>query len=397
VALAAGALLLTGGALIAWLWRGPPTVTAHAQSAPSGEDILRLQCDPDRCREGTTVEVSGAHATFSGGVSELTLPEPLRIGPNALTLHMVRPGHTREETLKLIVPVAFRIRADPSTMSSSPPTLTMRVEAAPGSEVTMDGKPLALDATGHGSYAVDESAATEGAADESRAVSAEVPYVVTSPSADRSQPALVEKGTVTARVVVAPLHVDAPSQHAVVDGDHVLIAGRAAKGATATVDGAPVAVGAEGIFSANVSLPVLGERAIEVRTETPALRPRTVHLRVKRVASLADEARAFEQREKVIGYDAAARDLSASVDRAIVVEGEIIDSRRFGYGSVLLVDDRRGCAKGPCLARVLLTQDTSTTRGMMVRAYGRIARPFAAPSGQTVPEVEADFIVTSRR
>ena len=395
VALAAGALLLAGGGAIAWFWRAPPSITAQAKSSPAGEDILHLHCDPSRCGDGTQVDVNGAKGTFTAGESELTLPAPLHIGSNALLLRLTRGGWSRDQTLKLIVPVAFRIRADPSTMSASPPSIAIRVEAAPGSLVMMDGKPLALDEAGRGTYAVDESAATEGPADESKPVALDVAYAVTPPGG--AQAAAVEKGVVTARVVIAPLHVDAPGSHAVVESDHVLVAGRAAKGATATVDGSPVAVGPEGIFTTNVSIPALGERTVEVRTETSVLRPRTVHLAIKRVASLKDEAKAFEQREKTVGYDDAAKDLAGNVGRAIVIEGEVIDSRRFGYGAVLLVDDRRGCAKGPCVARVLLDQDASLARGAFVRAYGRIARAFAAPSGQAVPEVEADFVIAGRR
>lgn len=394
VALAAGALLLAGGGAIAWFWHAPPTITAQAKSSPSGEDILVLHCDPSRCHDGTQVDVAGARGTFAGGESELTLPRPLHVGSNELALRLTRGGWSRDQTMKLIVPVAFRIRADPSTMSASPPSVTIRVEAAPGSQVTMDGKPVALDAAGTGVYAVDESAATEGTADESKTVSVDVAYAVTPPG---GAPATsVEKGSVTARVVVAPLHVDAPGPHAVVEADHVLVAGRVAKGATASVDGAPVNVGPEGIFTTNVSLPTLGDRSVTVRTETSVLRPRTVHLSIKRVASLKDEAKAFEQREATVGYDDAVKDLAGNAGRPIIVEGEVIDSRRFGYGAVLIVDDRRGCAKGPCVARVVVDEDSNFTRGAFVRAYGHVA-PFAAPSGQAVPEVDADFVVAGRR
>ncbi len=407
VALVAGAILLVGGLAIAWLWRGAVAITAQPHASPSGEDILHLHCDPRSCRDGTTAEIDGAKSTFAAGECDLTLSEPLHVGDNALAVHIDRPGMGRDEVLKLSVPVAFRVRADPSTMSAAPPRILIRVEARPASSVTIDGKPLPLDANGIGTYAIDESAATDGPADESRVVSVDVPYVVV-PAAGPGPTGPVQ-GTVSARVVVAPLRVDAPSAHAVVDRDHVLVAGRAAKGATVTVGGAPVAVGPEGAFETSVALPLAGDAAkanpagggiqlgVEVRAETPALRPRTVHLVLRRVTSLADEARAFERREKTIGYDAATRDLAGAVGRAIVVEGEVIDSRSFGYRSVLLVDDRRGCAKGPCLARVVLDQDLPFPRGTVVRACGHVARPFTAPNGQTVPEVEADFVVPAKR
>ncbi len=395
VALVAGVLLLAGGAGIAWFWRRPPVLTAQPHSSPAGQDILHLHCDPSSCRDGTTVEVIGARATFAGGECDLALAEPLHIGDNPLPIRVDRPGIGRDEVLKLVVPVAFRVRADAAPMSALPPSIAIRVEAIVGSQATVDGKPLALDGAGRGVYSVDESAATEGPADESRVISLDVPYAVVSPAG--SKPSTTENGTVSARVAIAPLHVDTPGPGAIVEGDHVLVAGRAAKGASATVDGAPVEVGPEGIFEARVSLPAIGERTLEVRTETASLRARTVHLAVKRVASLADEAKAFERNEKTIGYDAATSDLASSVGRPMIVDGEIIDSRHFGYGAVLLVDDRRGCAKGPCLARVLLDQDLVLARGTTVRACGHIARPFTTPNGQSVPEIDANFVVPARR
>ena len=85
-----------------------------------------------------------------------------------------------------------------------PPSITVRAEALPGSTVVIDGKPVALDAKGTGSYSVDETAVTDGPSDESKAIAADIPYVVT-PKGGTPQ-----NGTVSARVAVSPLRVDAP-------------------------------------------------------------------------------------------------------------------------------------------------------------------------------------------
>ena len=89
--------------------------------------------------------------------------------------------------------------------------------------------------------------------------------------------------------------------------------------------------------------------------------------------------------------------LTASTGKSIVVDGEVIEPRAAGHRTLLLVDDRRGCAKGPCLTRVVVGQELSIGRGERLRAYGRVARAFATPSGQTVPEVEADFVIRAKR
>jgi hypothetical protein len=389
VALTAGALLLVGGIAIAWLWRAAPAMTAQARVSPEGDDVLHLHCDPRSCKNGTTVQLDTAQAKFMEGETDLALGRPLRVGENPLLLRVDRPGWGRDEVVRLTVPVAFRIRADVSPMSAPSPSIVIRVETVAGSDVTLDGKPLALDREGIGSYAIDETAATEGPADESRVLAVDVPYVVT------PKGAAAEKGSVSARVVVAPLRVDAPGAHAVVDRDRVLVAGRAAKGATVTIDAEPVAVGPEGAFETTVALPALGERILQVRGGTGALIARTVRVGVKRVRNLAAEAKAFE-RQKPVGYDAAMGNLPAGGE-PIVVEGELVESRVSGHHTLLLVDDRRGCAKGPCKVRVVVQQDVTFARGAIVRACGRVAHPFATPTGQMVLEVDADFVLQTKR
>ena len=83
--------------------------------------------------------------------------------------------------------VAYRVRADVTTMSAPQPAITVRIEAQPGTVVSIDGKPVTLDAAGLGAYAIDESAATEGPADESRVVSLDSTYVVMPPGARRGR------------------------------------------------------------------------------------------------------------------------------------------------------------------------------------------------------------------
>ena len=81
-----------------------------------------------------------------------------------------RPGTGRDESVKLAVPVAFRIRADLSDINAKTPVVTVRVSAAAGSDVTVDKKALALDATGNGSYVIDVSADIEGPTEDVRLI-----------------------------------------------------------------------------------------------------------------------------------------------------------------------------------------------------------------------------------
>jgi hypothetical protein len=157
-----------------------------------------------------------------------------------------------------------------------------------------------------------------------------------------------------------------------------------------------VDVNADGGFESAVSLPALGERTVEVQGKTALLSARTIDLRIKRVASLAAEAKDFE-RQATVGYDAAMANIAAAVGRPMIVEGEVIEARTVGHWTVVLVDDRRGCARGPCLARVIVAGDAAPARGRTIRAFGSVARPYSPSPGQTVPEVEAAFLLSSKR
>jgi hypothetical protein len=389
VALSVGAVVLVGGITIAWCARTTSTITAQARSAPDGRDILHIHCDVRSCKDGTSVEIGGARALLVGGEADLTLDTPLHVGQNSLSVRIDRPGIGRDEMVTMPVPVAFRIGADVAPMSGPHPSIVIRVQAAPGSDVTIEGKHVTLDGDGTGAYAIDESAATDGPADESKVISVDVPYSIVSGGSTVPN---VGRGTISARVPIAPLRVDSPRGRTIVEADHLDVAGRAPKGATVTVDGAAVGAGPEGAFETSVPLAAFGERVLEVRAGTPALSVRTVRLSVKRVQSLKAEAIAFEEQRNV-GYDEAMAHLGANAGSPIIVQGEVIETR----GSVMLVDDRRGCSKGPCATRIVLSQEARIPRGSEVRAFGRLVRPFTTPAGQTVPEVEADFVLTNGR
>lgn len=392
VALVLGVLVLVSGITVVLVLRGSAPITAGARSSSEGKDVLLLHCDPRSCRDGTTASVDGVQATFASGEAEVTLPEPLHVGNNPLSLRIDRPGIGRDEVVSVIVPVAYRIRADVSTMDDAQSRIVVHVEALPDSAVTIDGKHVALEPSGVGELAIDESSATHGPADESRVVAVDVGYTIQPPGAGT----LPAKGTVSARVSVAPLRVDVPGEHAVFENDRFILAGRAAKGASVTIDGAAVQVNADGSFESTVPLPTSGERAIEVRGRTAVLAPRTIDIHVKRVGSLAAEAKDFEH-QRTLGYDAAMTDLAAAIGQPMVVEGDIIESRTAGHRTVVLVDDRRGCATGPCLARVIVAGDPAATHGKTIRAFGSVSRPYSSSPGQTVPELEAAFVLPSKK
>jgi hypothetical protein len=348
VAALVGGILVVGGGTILLLARAAPPIVAQGRVDAQGNDVLHLQCA--NCADGTTATLGGAKAEFKGYEAELPLAKPLEVGDNHLDVAIDRPGAGRDETVKLVVPVPFRIRADLADIGAKPPVITVRVAAAPGTQVSVDGKPLSLDGSGKGAYAIDVTSDTEGPTEETKVIDRKVPYSVTPPGGK------AESGEVNARIAVAPLRLDAPSPHAVVAGSQVMIAGQTVAGGSVTLDGKPATIQADGSFADTHDAPSSATTSIELRASAQGRAPRTVHLALKRVASLEAEAKAAEK-TPLLTYDQVALDIASKVGQRAVVAGEVLEARTAGHQTVALIIDTRGCAVGPCVARVISSVD----------------------------------------
>jgi hypothetical protein len=260
----------------------------------------------------------------------------------------------------------------------------VRVEALAGTDVKVDGKPVTLDAAGEGTYAVDISTETDGPADELRMIDRVIPYAITPRTGD------AQVGKLTVRVGIAPLHLDAPGMHAVVEGATFRLTGRTLRGGSATANGAPIHAEPDGTFAQPFDITAVGDLPVEVRSSAPQLAPRIAHFVVKRVDHLADEAKAREASPELT-FDAMGADLKAAIGKATIVEGDVVETRTTPAITVAVIDDTRGCGHAPCLVRVTYGGDTRFKHGDTLRAYGRVTRsvPYAS---STVPEVEADFV-----
>jgi hypothetical protein len=379
-----GALVAIGGPLVLIFMSRSPPLVAQPKLDAQGHEALHLVCES--CQDGTTAELYETRATFKNKEADLALASPLKVGNNPLTIVLDRPKLGRDESVQVIVPVAFRIRADLADLTAAHPAITVRVEALSGTTVKVDAKPVALDAAGDGVYSVDIGSETDGPADELRMIDRVIPYAITPPTGD------AQVGKLSVRVGIAPLLLDAPGLHAVVEGGSFRVAGQTVKGGTITVNGSPVKMEADGTFAQPFDIPALGELPVELRSSAPQLAPRTAHFVVKRVDHLADEAKAREA-QPAAGYDDIMADIKAAVGKSTIVEGDVFNVQTTSVQTVVTVDDSRGCAHAPCLVRVTYGGDARFKHGDTVRAYGRVTRPFL-PKGSTSPvaEVEADFV-----
>jgi hypothetical protein len=274
----------------------------------------------------------------------------------------------------------------------------VRVEALPGSDVRVDGKPVALDGTGRGAYALDVSTDLDGPSDDVKSFERKIPFAITPRN---GKP---ESGELLARVAVTPLHVDAPGVTLYTDKATAPFAGQTKSGATVQVEGASAPLDPQGRFAVRTEVGSASERTFRIVAVAPPLAPRTARVRVVKVTSLEEAAKAFEARSP-IPFAAFARDAAASAGKDGVVEGEVVRAVVTSSHSVLLVDEKKSCAAaahvpqgtqprgaGSCLVRVLHGDEVKVAPGDVVRAFGRVNGTVTA-GGQTVPELDAALLL----
>ena len=376
-----------GGVGAFFALRGGAPITAAPQLDETGRESLKITCPT--CPDGTVVALGASSATVSASAAVLPLPAPLSIGENELAVKIDRPAAGRDEEVKVHVPVAYRVRADLSTLAAKPPAITVRVEAAPGTEVAIESKALALDAQGKGWYAIDLSKETEGTGD-SKTFERKIPFIIT-PKNGKPEP-----GELTARTAILPLALDAPGLRLYTDKSSAAVIGQTKPGTTLTIDGATAPVDAKGAFGVRVELPASGEKTLEIMASAPPLAPRIVKAKVIRVATLAEAAKALDA-ESPVKYDTFGADPASKTNQNAVVEGEVVDARVTAGHTVLLVEERKACAKGAsCLVRIELGEDNKIARGDVVKAYGRIVGAVTA-SGKTVPDLEAALVMPTKK
>lgn len=379
------AVLGTAAAVLAM--RSGAPLTARPQLDESGKESLAIRCES--CPDGTVVSLGAASARVEGKAAVLPLPEPLSIGDNGLEMSVDRPAPGRDETVKVHVPVAYRVKADLSTLSAASPAITVLVEAAPGTEVVVDDRPVVLDTAGRGTQSVDVSAEVSGPSDDAKAIDRKIAFAIKPKGAPAP-----ETGELVVRAAVVPLHVDAPGRELYTDRATGNVAGQTRPGGTVTIDGQSVAVDPEGRFAVRVELPTQGDKTITIVANAPPLAPRTVRAKLVRVASLDASARALEAKGP-LGFDAYGADPASKRGELVAVDGEILEIRVSQGHTVMLVDEKKTCGPGggACIVRVVHGEEIRAARGDGVRVYGRVEGTVSS-GGKSVPAVEGALAMT---
>ena len=387
VVIAAGGLALVA-VLVAVFWPSPPPLSARARADAEGREGVELTCKS--CPDGTRVSIDAASATMAAGAALVPLPTALSVGENRMKVVIDRPGTGRDETLGIVVNVAYRIRPDLASLQADHPSIQIVAEAAAGTSISINGHALSL-AGGRAVESLDVTEACTGLTGEAKTLTRQIPYAVT--PADGH----AESGVVNVSVGIVPLQLEAPGPRVIIDGPSFVLAGRTMKGAEVLAAGRPIAVRADGTFAQVMNVSSVGATQIEVRARLAGLAPRLAQIKVRRVESLEAAAREFLA-DSPIGYGALAGNVAAQVGKAVALTGEVTDTKKQGYETVMLLDiaQSQGCATaGACTVRLVLGAESAAKKGDTLRVFGHVARAVALPGRADVPEIEVDFALNA--
>ena len=380
-------VLVIGGGALAWtLLMGGSDLRAGVVRGDAGE---MLEIEVPGAQAGTSVRFRGAERELEAGAARFPLSAAdLSLGDNELTVDVVSPeGDVESHTVDLHL--EMRIRADLGPLQSAPAAIDVIVEAPPGSEVSLDGEALELDAQGRATrrFPIDGSdASAEGV------VEHVVRYRVQPPEGE------TEQGALHTRIPLTTMQIDRPGTQVVTDRSSVEIAGAVAPGSTVTVDGGEVEV-RMGRFLHTYPLPEPAAHEVEVVARAPGKAPRVARLAIRRVADLEAEAARFEVNESLT-YARIAQNPATYRGQRVELRGMVynVDVRAGQSVLQILVEQCPGGER--CPVWVTYPAATDAELRSRVRVLGTVAgeQQFRTQNDQirTVPRVDATFVLPAR-
>ncbi len=369
--------------LVAVFWPSSPPLSARARADAEGMRRRAPVPELPRWNEGQHWRGLGDDGRRRRAMCPC---HGVSLGENRMKVAVDRPGSGRDETLGIVVNVAYRIRPDLTALQGDHPAIQVVAEAAAGTSVAVNGHTLAL-AGGRAVENLDVTEACTGLSGEAKTLSRQIPYAVTPDSGS------VENGVVNISVGIVPLQLEAPGPHVIIDGASFVLAGRTMKGAEVLAAGRPIAVRADGTFAQVMNVSSIRRDADRGARAPRRPAPRLAQIKVRRVESLEAAAREFTA-EGPIGYAALAGNIAGQVGKPVALTGEVTDIKKQGYETVMLLDvpQAQGCSTaGACTVRLVLGAESPAKKGDTLRVYGHVARAVTLPGRADVPEIEVDF------
>jgi hypothetical protein len=387
VALGGALVLLATAAAAFFLLKGPGPIQAKALLDAEGHEQLELTCAG--CKDGDQIRLNQTVAPFRNGRALLAVPGGLKIGETRFDFALLRNGARKETHVSLSVPLEYRVRADETGLNDADPHLTVRVEAVAGTSVSVDGHPLNL-VGGKGSYDVSVRNELTGLEPNVKKLERRIPYRITPPGSSG------ESGEVAFQIGITPLTIQAPGESITIETATFSLAGRTAKGATLSVSGRAVPIEPDGRFNQNLAISAVGESNVLVRASAPDHAPRSASFRVRRVASLRDEAKALRA-TATQSYATVAADLERAKGTRVAFDGTVSDVGGDEFSTLLLLDTQSGCRSAPCLTRVIHGARLGLKSGDRVSVFGTVRGAVDGPRQTKLPEVFADFVLKGAR
>ncbi|MFZ5894091.1 MAG: hypothetical protein ACOY0T_23725 [Myxococcota bacterium] len=387
IALGGALVLLATAAAAFFLLKGPGPIEAKALLDSQGREQLELHCGG--CKDGDQIRLNQTVAPFRSGRAVVALPGGLKIGETRFEFALLRNGARKETRVTLSVPLEYRVRADEAGLNDPEPHLTVRVEAVPGTQVSVDGQALNL-VSGKASYELSVKKELSGLEPTVKKLERRIPYRITPPGSSG------ETGEVTFQTGITPLTVQAPGDTITIDTATFLLAGRTSKGAALSISGRAIPVEPDGRFSQNLAISAVGESNVTLRASAPEHAPRMYTFRVRRVASLAEEARALRA-TATQSYANIAGNIEGSRGTPVALDGSVSEIGGDEYSTLLLLDTKSGCRAAPCLTKVVHGARLPLKTGDHVSVFGKVRGAVDGPRGSKLPEVFADFVLKGSR
>jgi hypothetical protein len=380
--LAVGALtvLALGGGVLAWLSMRGPELSVRVVNL-AGVETLEVEAPgsgPD-----SKLRFLGVEQPLTAGRARFPLKaDALKIGENQLAIDLItKDGNVESSSVQLAV--AYRVRVDTAPLQATPPAIDVVVDALPGSRVTVDAIPLALNEKGYAARRYPVSPQAGGVFAFSASYRVEPPG---------EKPA---DGKLELSLPVTSMQIDTPGAEVVTDQPQLEVAGQVEPGAAVEVGGQEVAVN-DGRFLQRAQLGELGDHALKVIARAKGKAPKVVEIKIKRVQDLTLAAASFVP-DPSLTYARIAQKPVIYRGQKVAFDGRVYHAEVDGGRSVLqmLVLDCPGQSR--CPLWVEYPQATQVDLDSWVRVLGVVAgeQQFRSKQGQvhTVPSVNAQYVL----
>jgi hypothetical protein len=361
-----------------------PEMTARARFDERGRPLLELSC-PD-CADGTEVRLGKQASDFRNGRSVIAAEPPLALGASVTHVDLRSPGAGEFHDAEVPLSVDWVVSVDLTGLSRPSPLVAIVFETGPDVGVIVDGNAVPGPPNAPRRFDIDVSKALTGPGRGVQKLSRRVPYGIRLANGEST------RATLEISAEIAPLVVDAPIESITVEGPSFMLAGSTQPEGTVSVEGRPITVDPRGHFAQLMSVSAVGDTTVTVRASAPGRAPRLVPIRVRRVASLANEAEAFAKRATRT-YSAIAEDIEGKLGWKVALTGTIAEVETRGQTSSVVLETKEGCGESPCRVHLRLGGRCPFAVGTEVTAFGYLAGKWKEPgSGHIRPEVRVEFL-----